>query len=282
MATIAEMLAAGSGLPGETPRLDAELLLCQVLGVSRSYLYTWPERQVGASRREEYEKLLARRCRGEPVAHLLGRREFWSLNLKVSPATLIPRPETELLVETTLDIVTSATARVLDLGTGTGAIALALAKERPAWSITAVDRIAEAVDLAKDNALNNQITNVTVLQSDWFAQLDSRQPFDAIVSNPPYIAPDDQHLQEGDVRYEPGSALVSDKSGMADIERIVRQAVDYLVTGGWLLLEHGYQQGNIVRELLSESGYTSVRTVNDLSGQERVTLAASYSLEAVT
>lgn len=275
-ATISSLLAEGDRLQAasDTPRLDVEILLCHVLDRPRSYLYTWPENLVEVDQEKTFRDLLARRVAGEPVAHLVGYREFWSLSLKVAPHTLVPRPETELLVEETLKRVTLNSATVLDLGTGTGAIALALASERPAWQLMAVDRVDRAVALARENRQACRVANMQVLQSNWFEQIGrlALGPFDAIVSNPPYIAAGDSHLQQGDVRFEPASALVSDDGGMADIRLIAQQARQYLKPRGWLLLEHGYQQGIAVRQLLQTFGYTEVQTCRDITGQERVTV----------
>lgn len=253
----------------ESPRLDVELLLCEVLGKPRSFLFTWPEHPLSESEQQRFEQLLARRIQGEPVAHLLGYRDFWTLRLKVSPDTLIPRPDTERLVEQALALLPNRPARVADLGTGTGAIALALAVERPQWEVVATDRHPGAVALARDNAEHNALSNVTVLQGSWCDPLSSR--FDMLVSNPPYIDPSDPHLQQGDVRFEPLSALVAEEEGMADIRQIAQQAPGYLLDGGWLLFEHGYDQGEQVRACLAALGYDEVATVRDLGGNERVT-----------
>ncbi|MEQ4530423.1 MAG: peptide chain release factor N(5)-glutamine methyltransferase, partial [Mixta sp.] len=216
--------------------------------------------------------LIARRARGEPVAHLTGEREFWSLPLTVSPVTLIPRPDTEILVEQALARLPTAAVDILDLGTGTGAVALAIASERPDCRIVGVDRVAEAVQLAQHNAQKLQITNVAFLQSDWFSALAQRK-FALIVSNPPYIDSADPHLQQGDVRFEPLSALVATEQGLADIRHIAQAARDYLQPDGWLMLEHGWQQGAQVRNILAAHGYQAVTTCQDYAGHDRVTLA---------
>ena len=226
----------------ESPRRDAEILLEHVTGKGRTYILAFGETHLTDEQREQLDALLARRRAGEPVAHLTGVREFWSLPLFVSPATLIPRPDTECLVEQALTRLPERPCRILDLGTGTGAIALALASERPDCDVTAVDRMPDAVALAKRNAQHLAIKNIHILQSDWFSALDEQQ-FAMIVSNPPYIDEQDPHLQQGDVRFEPLSALVAADSGMADIVHIIEQSRNALASGGFLLLEHGWQQG---------------------------------------
>ncbi|GGO86617.1 release factor glutamine methyltransferase [Marinobacterium nitratireducens] len=269
--TIAQALARAALLTAsDSPRLDVELLLCHLLGCGRTYLFMHPERELDAGESEAFEALLARRRAGEPVAHLTGRRGFWTLELEVSPATLIPRPDTETLVEQALARLPDGEYAVADLGTGTGAIALALASERPRWQVTGCDRVTEAVTLAERNRLRLGIDNVRFVCGSWFEPLDGR--FSMIVSNPPYIDPADPHLDEGDVRFEPRSALVAGNRGLADIDLIANGARDYLVSGGWLLFEHGYDQGAAVRELLAGLGYEAVGTATDLGGRDRVTL----------
>ncbi|TBW06511.1 peptide chain release factor N(5)-glutamine methyltransferase [Azotobacter chroococcum subsp. isscasi] len=271
MPTIENLLNSAE-LPGSpSPRLDAEWLLAAALGKPASYLRTWPEREVPAEVAARFAADLARRRAGEPVAYILGRQGFWSLDLEVAPATLIPRPDTELLVETALALLPASDAAVLDLGTGTGAVALALAAERPAWRLTGVDRVAEAVGLAERNRRRLGLGNAAFLQSDWFSALDGRR-FALIASNPPYIAADDPHLVLGDVRFEPASALVAGADGLDDIRLIVTQAPEHLESGGWLLLEHGFEQAAAVRELLNARGFVSVESRRDLGGHERISL----------
>jgi len=287
--TIQALLASAASrialaIDSDTARLDAELLLCELLERERTYLFTWPEKQLDDATVAGFEDLLARRLAGEPVAHILGYREFWSLSLKVNNSTLIPRPDTEVLVETALQLPLPEAARVLDLGTGTGAIALALASEQPTWQVTALDSSAGAVALAESNRQLCELPNVRVLQSDWFAGLAATGRYELIVSNPPYIDPLDPHLRQGDVRFEPLSALIAKEEGLADIRLIIDSARDFLCAsprhpgGGWLMLEHGYDQAEAVRELMRGAGYQQRRTVRDYGGQNRVTLGCFDAL----
>lgn len=271
MTIIASLLRAAQLPDSPTERLDAELLLAAAIGKSRSYLHTWPERIVSSEAAQTFADYLARRRAGEPVAYILGQQGFWKLDLEVAPHTLIPRPDTELLVETALELVPARPAQVLDLGTGTGAIALALASECPAWRVTAVDRIEQAVVLAERNRVRLRLDNVQVRASHWFDSL-AGQRFDLILSNPPYIAAEDPHLVSGDVRFEPSSALVAGKDGLDDLRTIIAQAPDHLLPGGWLLLEHGFDQAAAVRALLSEQGFSDVSSRIDLGGHERISL----------
>ena len=261
---------------GESPRADADVLLCHLLDCRRSYLMTWPERELDAAQQATLQGWLTRRLNGEPIAHLVGEREFWSLPLKVSPATLIPRPDTEVLVEQALTRIPQGPCAVLDLGTGTGAIALALKSERPEVDVWAVDRMADAAALARENSAALGLP-IEVRDGSWFEPLgepdrDKTPRFAVIVSNPPYIDGADPHLEQGDVRFEPRSALVADDAGLADIRHIVAHAPAYLLTDGWLLLEHGWDQGEAVRQLLRDGGYREVATVRDYGDNDRVTL----------
>ena len=271
MTIIASLLRAAELPDSPTARLDAELLLAAALGKSRSYLHTWPEKIVSSESALTFSGYLLRRRAGEPVAYILGQQGFWKLDLEVAPHTLIPRPDTELLVETALDLLPASPARVLDLGTGSGAIALALASERPAWHVTAVDRVLEAVALAERNRQRLQLENVHVLTSHWFSAL-ADQRFDLIISNPPYIAAGDVHLAQGDVRFEPESALVAGVDGLDDIREIIQAAPQHLNPGGRLMLEHGYDQADAVRQLLSGAGFAQVESRKDLGTHERITL----------
>jgi release factor glutamine methyltransferase len=261
-------------LGSDSAQIDAELLLAAALGATRAGLYAWPERALTPAERTRFEALLERRILGEPLAYILEEREFWTLRLRVTPAVLIPRPETELLVETALGLAGSAAAkalRVADLGTGSGAIALALASERPHWQLLATDQSAAALQVASDNAVRLGIRNIGFRQGSWCEALPEGL-FDMILSNPPYIAPGDAHLGRGDLRFEPSSALVAAEQGLADLRAICRAAARHLAPGGWLLLEHGFEQGPAVRQLLANAGFCGVRTLADLNALPRVTL----------
>ena len=255
----------------ESPRRDAEILLGFVTGKARTFILAFGETDLSTEQQQQLSVLLARRVQGEPIAHLVGEREFWSLPLRVSPVTLIPRPDTECLVEQALARMPATPCSVLDLGTGTGAIALAIASERPDCDVTALDLIQDAVELARDNARRLGITNVEILQSNWFGALNTHR-FAVIVSNPPYIDEQDPHLSQGDVRFEPRSALVADNHGLADLRILVETSRNFLASGGWLLLEHGWQQAALVRELFTHAGYTEIQSCQDYGGNDRLTL----------
>ena len=265
----ARLAAAGS----PSARLDAEVLLCHALGVDRTWLYTWGDREAPSFDRARFEALVAARAQGQPIAYLTGEREFWGLALSTSPHTLIPRPDTECLVEAALARAERSEGRLLDLGAGTGAIALAFASERPGWSVLGVDIRPEAVELARHNAERLGIANAAFRESDWFATLapmPDAECFDLIVSNPPYIAADDPHLAQGDVRFEPHSALVAADEGLSELRHLVREAGRYLRPGGWLMLEHGHDQAEAVRGVLEAAGYVEVVSRVDLGGHPRV------------
>jgi release factor glutamine methyltransferase len=249
---------------------DAELLLAHVLGKPRSWLFAHGDEVLASDEMERFDALIARCAAGEPVAYLVGRRGFWKFELAVDAATLIPRPETELLVELALArLPGDASPRITDLGTGSGAIALALAHERPRGHVIATDASADALAVARANAQALGLANIEFRHGDWFAPL-SGERFDLIASNPPYIADGDPHLQ--DLRFEPASALASGADGLDAIRVIARDAPAHLVPGGWLLLEHGWEQGAAVRALLSSAGFLQVSTEHDLEGRDRVTL----------
>ena len=261
----------------DSPRLDVEIILSYVLGKDRAYLYTWPNQILSSLEQTRFNELLRCRVNGEPVAYIIKRREFWSLPLKVSPVTIIPRPETELLIEKALSLPLDQQISVLDLGTGTGAIALALASEKPFWEIIAVDLEFGAVALAEENRQQFGFDNVKICQSNWFSNLKEIQ-FDLIVSNPPYLCLKDKHLQEGDVRFEPLSALVANDSGLADIHTVVFDSYLHLKPGGWLLLEHGHSQGKEVRQKMIQAGFSGAETFIDLSGLDRVSVCFKAEL----
>jgi len=263
--------AAAQG-PGATPDLDAELLLVHILGTSRARLRSHPEEAASAAQSKRYTELLERRATGEPLAYVIGRRDFWSLRLTVTPAVLVPRPETELLVERALALRHEEFGRVVDLGTGSGAIALTLASERPGWQVAATDVSEEALAIARTNAESLDLKRVQFLHGSWFEPLVGRT-FDLIVSNPPYVAEDDPAMQDPALRHEPRGALTPGGDGMGSLRAIIAAAPDYLERDGWLLLEHGSDQAaEVTRELVAR-GLRHVRSHRDLAGHERMTEA---------
>ncbi|HEY5851785.1 MAG TPA: peptide chain release factor N(5)-glutamine methyltransferase [Lysobacter sp.] len=272
-ASVARLLAdASTRLSGDEARAEAERLLGHALGVSSTWLYSHGEEVPDPDRVAGFERLLERRLAGEPVAYLLGQRGFWRFDLQVTPATLIPRPETERLVELALErLPTGRALRIADLGTGTGAIALALAHERPQASVVAVDVSEPALAVARANGGLLGLSRVEFRHGDWLAPL-AGERFELIASNPPYIADDDAHLQQGDLRFEPRSALASGRDGLDAIRVIVAGAPEHLAAGGWLLFEHGWEQGSAVRELMLARGFAEVGTAQDWEGRDRVTL----------
>ncbi|RDJ00299.1 peptide chain release factor N(5)-glutamine methyltransferase [Dyella solisilvae] len=271
MAEVRQALVAAATSLGD--RLEAEVLLAHALGKPRSWLIAHATDALEPTLAEAFEALVQRRRAGEPVAYITGRRGFWSLELEVTPATLIPRPETELLVELALQRM-PPNGRVADLGTGSGAIALAIARECPRAQVVATDASADALMVAARNAERLGIANVEFVHGDWLAPLDGRC-FDLIVSNPPYIEAGDPHLGEGDLRHEPASALSSGPDGLDDIRRIVADARGRLALGGWLMMEHGWNQGDAVRAILAAAGYREVFTAQDLEQRDRVSGGAS-------
>lgn len=264
------LLAETLALDMREARLEARLLLQETLGVSHAWLLTHEEDTLENTSAQAFQSKLQRRLNGEPIAYILGHREFYGLDLAVNPSTLIPRPDTETLVETALaKIPLNQSCEILDLGTGTGAIALALANLRPQAKVTAVDFSAAALEIAVSNSIKLGIKNVHFLQSDWFSSL-ATEKYDVIVSNPPYIAKTDPHLTQGDLRFEPMSALASGSDGLDDIRRIITSAVEHLNQGGWLLLEHGYDQATAVAELLQQHHFLEIAHSQDLAQITRV------------
>jgi release factor glutamine methyltransferase len=253
--------------------LDAEVLLAHVLNKPRVYLHTWPEAELSQDQELQFLNMIRQRIAGQPIAYLTGQREFWSLNFAITPDTLIPRPETERLVERTLALLPeNETLRVADLGTGSGAIAIALAHERRHWRLYAIDRSLQCVKLAQHNAQRLDIDNLCCINADWGKAL-ADQSFDAIVANPPYIADQDPHLQQGDVRFEPETALTSGPQGLDDLRSLIKDAPRVLKPGGWIVLEHGMDQAENIRNLLNNITFTNITTVLDLVGLERVSCA---------
>jgi len=260
----------------DTPQLDAEVLLVHVLGKPRSHLHAWPEKALDAEQLAQFESLVARRAAGHPVAHLTGHREFWSLQLEITPHTLIPRPDTELLVEQALQqLPCDRPLRVLDAGTGSGAVALALAHERRHWQVLACDRSLACLNVAQRNAARLGLTNVHFLAGNWCDAIADRS-LDALISNPPYIAEQDPHLDEGDVRFEPRSALAAGVDGLDELRRLAADATRALKPAGLILLEHGFEQAKSVRNILKEHDFITVGSARDLAGHER----ASYAVNA--
>lgn len=270
MCTIAAALEEGARqlIDSESPLLDTRVLLGYALNKSRTYLMTWPERVLTLEQYQLFQQVLSRRQLGEPIAYIVGQREFWSLPFYVSPSTLIPRPDTEVLVEHALSYV-KPSSEVLDLGTGTGAIAIALASEVSDARVTGVDVRRDAIELARRNSALNQV-DVRWLESSWFTAVDEEK-FHVIVSNPPYIDSADEHLVQGDVRFEPHSALIADEHGLADIKSIVEQAPVHLHSQGWLFIEHGFEQHNAVQDLFKQRGFQHVITHLDYGENPRVT-----------
>lgn len=255
----------------DSAELDAEVLLCYCLHKNRSFLRAWPEHQPSPEQCAQFQRLIEQRSQGQPVAYLTGQREFWSRNFRVSPDVLIPRPDTELLIELSLALLpTDRPCKVIDLGTGSGVIAITLAAERPLADVSASDLSAAALNIARDNVKQFNTGNVRLIQSHWFDRIEETD-FDLIISNPPYIAHGDPHLQQGDVRFEPGNALVSAENGLQDIRMLAEQARGHFKAHGRLLIEHGYNQQTEVQSIFKYLGYRQVCTHLDLSGNPRVT-----------
>ena len=254
-----------------TARLDAQVLLSHVLQCNTAHLLAWPEKRLNEDQRANYLQLIQQRQQGRPVAHLTGSREFWSLNFSVNDSTLIPRPETETLIEFILDKFSdNKKLKLLDMGTGTGAIAITIATEKPGWEIYASELSADALKLARDNSDCHQTNNITFIQSNWFNNIKDKD-FDIIVSNPPYIANHDPHLLAGDVRFEPQSALSAGITGMDDIEHLCLHAKNHLKKNAWLIVEHGYNQKQLVSDCFAKNGFTQIEQKQDLSGHTRMT-----------
>lgn len=270
MATIRELLLAAASAGDVEARHEVEILLGHVLQRERAWLFTHAEFVPDSAQVDKFLELVGARRRGEPIAYLIGKRGFWTLDLTVTPDVLIPRPETELLVELALErIPPDAEFQLADLGTGSGAIALAIASERPRSHVLATDASTAALAIAKGNAQRLGINNIEYSEGDWCAALGSRV-FEMIISNPPYIAADDAHLAQGDLRFEPASALASGADGLDAIRQIIDATPRHLASGGWLLLEHGFDQGESVRSLLGRRGLIEVQSWQDLAGHDRI------------
>jgi release factor glutamine methyltransferase len=274
MTTVTELLqkAEQSINCSDSARLDAEILFCDVMQFDRARIYSHPEQIVPDDKSALFQSLIEQRQQGRPIAHLTGKKEFWSLEFAINEDTLIPRPETELLVETALQMIPDDTTfNILDLGTGSGAIAIAIASERPDCKIVATDINTNALAMAKKNSEIHQLENIQFYLSDWYQNI-PLQSFDLIVSNPPYIKQDDEHLSHGDIRFEPELALVSGADGMQSINMILENAKRYLASDAYLLIEHGYNQRSLVQEAFLKNAFKQLKTFQDLSGQDRMTM----------
>jgi len=261
----------------DSPRLDAEILLASLLKKNRSYFMAFPEVVPSKAEQEQFETLLSQRLQGHPIAHIIGTREFWSLDLNVNQHTLIPRPDTEILIEYILHNFAQENLKVADMGTGSGAIALALASEKPNWQISATDRSPEALETARGNATKLGLQNISFSQGNWFEALEAND-LDLLISNPPYIPANDPHLTQGDVRFEPDTALISGEDGLDDIRYLIKHAVVYLKQDGWLILEHGYDQKQSVKDLFIAAGYRQITQKDDYAGNPRMTAALTPKL----
>ncbi len=260
----------------DSARYDAEILLSFVLNRPSSYFYTWPDKSLSSQEAKAFDALIERRSKGEPIAYIIGIKEFWSHSLKVTRDTLIPRADTETLVESVLklDIEQNKPLSLLELGAGSGAISIALASERPNWQITGVDISQRALEVAQENASRYGYKNIHFIQSNWFSSLLAESKFDIIVSNPPYIREDDPDLCHYVKEYEPKSALIANENGLGDIHAIIKTASTFLKADGMLALEHGYAQASEVHQLYQQYGYQNIQTLSDLSGHPRVTLGS--------
>ncbi|PCI80984.1 MAG: protein-(glutamine-N5) methyltransferase, release factor-specific [SAR86 cluster bacterium] len=275
MVTIKQALVQANTLQqiSESWKLDAELLLADSIAQTREYLFTWPSQELTQSQLKKFDDYCCRRRTGEPIAYILGRQAFWDFELKVTPSVLIPRPETELLVETALELLDNFTAAaVLDLGTGSGAIALALAANNSRWAITAVDSSESALEVAQENAKLLQLSNIEFRETSWCDGLPADH-FDLIAANPPYVELGDKHLSEGSLPFEPIAALVARENGLADIRAIAEQSRHCLKKNSWLLIEHGFQQKQAVEKILVDTGYVNIECVKDLAKLDRLTKA---------
>ncbi len=274
MTTVKQVLndARNKLQPGsESPAVDASVLLCHVLECSPAHLIAWSEKELSTLQLSQFNDALQQRLLGEPVAYITGEKEFWSLSIQVSPDVLIPRPETETLVEFVLETFSDrAVLDIADLGTGSGAIACALATEHPRWNIVATDASAAALNIAQNNASTHKLDNVQFRHGHWLEPLDGLE-FDLVISNPPYVADKDPHLDQGDVRFEPEAALTSGESGLDAITHLTQHAGDCLKAGGWLIVEHGYDQQQAVYDCFEHGGFKDIVQLNDLAGQPRMT-----------
>lgn len=253
-----------------TPTIDSELLLCFSLKKPRSFLYSHPEYELNQDEEKSFLSYLERRFKGEPIAYIIGKKDFWTITLEVNANTLIPRPETELLVEISLNLLSAKKeGTILDLGTGSGAIALSLAIEKPNWKIIATDIDDKTLECAKKNSRNLNITNIEFVHSNWFTKF-NQEKFDAIITNPPYLAQTDIHLQQGDLRFEPKNALISGKSGLEDINLIIEDSIKYLKNNGLLLIEHGFNQRKKITQKLEEFNFVNIVSIKDLQGHYRI------------
>ncbi len=255
----------------DVPQLEAQVLLAHVLGCTRATLYTWPEQEVPPEKAQAYKELIQRRQQHEPIAYLIGHKEFWSLSFDVTQDTLIPRADTELLVQVVLDHLPESPQEVIDVGTGSGVIACTLAHSRPQWQLYGLDVSLKAINIARKNAQNLKIKNVQFIESDWLQGLEPKL-YDAIIGNPPYIRQGDVHLIHGDLPFEPQIALTPGPTGLEAFQAILAQAPAFLKPKGLIAFEHGFDQASSVRDLLQHSGYKEIKTFQDYSGNDRVTI----------